>query len=76
MVSGIVGFPAPLLNDETFRPAPLSRHLGVHIVFSIDALRQPALTIVKESTTDIARGRSPFTILNDLENVSGLLGCL
>jgi hypothetical protein len=73
MVSGIVGLPAPLLNDEPFRPTPPSRYLGVHIVFSIHAVRQPPLAIVKESTSDIARGRSPVTILDELENVSGPL---
>jgi hypothetical protein len=74
MVSDLVGFPGALLDDKTFRSAWLSRQLGVHVVFSVDALRQATLTIVKEATADIAGRWSPLTILDELENVSGPWG--
>ncbi len=76
MVTGIIGFPGVLLDDKTFRRAWLSRQLGVHVVFSVDALWQATLTIVKEPPADIAGRGSPLTILDELENISGPLGRL
>jgi hypothetical protein len=73
VISGVVRFPASLLDDDPFGVARTTSHSGVYVILPISASWQAALAVLKVAPPDIARQRRTVTLLEQLEQVAGFL---
>ena len=74
MVSGIVSFSAPLLDDESFSIAPAASSLGIDIILSIVASWKTSFSVLEGTPTDVARQRYPASLFELFEKVVGFPG--
>jgi hypothetical protein len=76
VVSGIVGFPGSLFDDESFGIAPAASSLGIDIILSIIAPWKTSFSVLEVTSPDVARQRYPTSLLELFEQVvSFLRGC-
>ena len=73
MVTGVVGLPGILLDDDSFRIPRAAACFRIHIVLSIVTARQPSFTILKRPATDISREGFALMLLNGLQQIFGFL---
>ena len=71
MIACVIGFSGPLFNHQPFGAPVPARNFGIHVILAISAGRQPALTILKRSSTDVARQRVSMSFLNRLQDLFG-----
>lgn len=74
MISRIIGFPGPPLDDDAFGIATAASYLGIHIILSIGASWKTSFSVLEVTPPDVARQRSPTSRLELFEQIIGLLG--
>ena len=76
MVSGIVGFPGSLFDDESFGIASVASSLGIDIILPIVTPWKTSFSVLEVMPPDVARQRDPTVLLELFEQVvSFLRGC-
>ena len=73
MVTGVVGHPGILFDDDSFRIPRASTCFRIHIVLSIVTARQPSFPILKRPAADISGEGVALQLLNGLQKVFGFL---
>lgn len=73
MIPGIVGFPGPLLDDDSFGIAPAASYLGIDIILPIEASWKTSFSVLEVTPSDVARERYPTSLLELREQIVGFL---
>lgn len=74
MISGIIGLPCPLLDDNSFGVATTSSYLRINIILPIGASWKTSLSIAKVTPSDVARQRQSTSLFELFEQIVGFLG--
>ena len=76
MISGIVGFPGSLFDDQSFGIASAASSLGIDIILPIVTPWKTSFSVLEVTPPDVARQRYPTALLELFEQVvSFLRGC-
>lgn len=74
MVSGVIGFSGPLLDDESFSIAPAAMSLGIDIILPIVASWKTSFSVLEVTPSNVARQRHPASLFELFEKVVGFPG--
>lgn len=71
MVSGIVGLPGSLLDDDSLGIAPAPSNLWIDIILSIVASRKASFSVLEVTASDVTRERYPTALFELFEQIVG-----
>ena len=74
MISGIIGFPGSLFDDDAFGIATAASYLRIHIILPIGASWKTSFSILEVTPSDVAWQGYPASLLELFEQIIGLLG--
>jgi hypothetical protein len=69
VVSGIVGFPASLFDDESFGIASAASSLGIDIILPIVTPWKTSFSVLEVTSPDVTRQRYPTSVFELFEQV-------
>ena len=73
MIPGVIGFPGPLLDDDSFGIAPAASYLGNYIILPIGASWKTSFSVLEVTSPDVARQRYPASLFELFEQIVGFL---
>jgi hypothetical protein len=74
VISGVIGFPGPLLDDDAFGIASAASDLGIDIILPIVASWKTSFSVLECTSPDVARERYPTALFKLFEQIVGFLG--
>ncbi|CUS39361.1 hypothetical protein COMA2_70100 [Candidatus Nitrospira nitrificans] len=74
VISGVIGFPGPPLDNDAFGIASAASDLGIDIILPIEASWKTSFSVLEITSPDVARQRYPTSLFELREQIGGFPG--